>query len=258
MNALEAISSFTDAAIELTFQPAFLVGALLFYLLVSKKLVAVIRDAISLSPESSLLKAFVFVHNLALAVFSLGVFLNVAPDFYTFVTTNGWRSLHCDPVFWSASFGYWAKVFYVSKYWEFIDSWILILKGKECSFLQVYHHTGIVIAMYFGCVYECNWQIWLVLFNSFIHTLMYTYFAAATLGVRSKYAQVLTTMQLAQFVTGITLSSCIYFYEDCASPSQKYALVFIHVYAAYLITLFKEMYDKKYKDKKSGGGKKRA
>jgi hypothetical protein len=45
-------------------------------------------------------------------------------------------------------------------------------RGKDASFLQVYHHTGIAIAMFFGCTYECNWLIWVVALNSFIHTLM--------------------------------------------------------------------------------------
>jgi len=83
---------------------------------------------------------------------------------------------------------------------------------------------------------------------------MYTYFALATLGVRSKYAQVLTTMQLLQFIIGITLSSSTYFYDGCADEGQTGSLVFIQVYAAGLIYLFYEMYKKKY-NKKKGGAK---
>ena len=80
------------------------------------------------------------------------------------------------------------------------------------SFLQVYHHTGIAIAMWAACATGSNWVVWPVVLNSFIHTLMYTYFAAATLGYRSPLAKMLTTMQLTQFVMGITLSSSTYVY----------------------------------------------
>ena len=60
---------------------------------------------------------------------------------------KGWVDLHCDNVsfFDNTDFGWWANVFYISKYYEFIDSWILVLKGKTPSTLQVYHHTGIAI-----------------------------------------------------------------------------------------------------------------
>jgi hypothetical protein len=61
--------------------------------------------------------------------------------------TDGLQGLHCDRSFWKEDgFGIWATVFYVSKYYEFIDTWILVLKNsdgtKPPSFLQKYHHAG--------------------------------------------------------------------------------------------------------------------
>ena len=49
--------------------------------------------------------------------------------------------------------------------------------------------------------------------------MMYVYYALATLGYRSPLAKILTNLQMLQFMIGITLSSCIYFYEDCASAT---------------------------------------
>jgi GNS1/SUR4 family len=49
-----------------------------------------------------------------------------------------------DGTFWNeGGLGAWATAFYISKYYEFVDTWILIAKGKDASFLQVYHHAGI-------------------------------------------------------------------------------------------------------------------
>ena len=142
---------------------------------------------------------------------------------------SGWEGLHVDAAFFEGTdFGWWAKVFYVSKFYEFVDTWILILKGKEASFLQVYHHTGIAIAMWAACASSSNWVVWPVVLNSFIHTLMYTYFAAATMGYRSPLAKMLTTMQLTQFVVGIILSSSTYVYGK-ASQEQVRSLVLIQV-----------------------------
>ncbi|GMI26318.1 hypothetical protein TrRE_jg212, partial [Triparma retinervis] len=230
--------------------PTFVALALFFYLAISKKATAKFRDLIGLDPKSSFLKAFVFLHNAALAIFSLIVFLKSTPLVISHYTTNGWESLHCSSAFWNEGFGYWANIFYISKYYEFVDSWILILKGKECSFLQVYHHTGIAIAMWLGTRSEANWLMWVTVLNSFIHALMYTYFSAATLGYRSPLAQALTTAQLTQFMIGIVLSSTCYFYKGCINDSQRFSLIFIHVYAVGLIYLFYEMYKNKYNNKK--------
>ena len=124
-------------------EQSFVALALFFYLAISKKATAKFRDLVGLDPKSPFLKAFVFLHNAALAVFSLVVFLKSTPLVVSHYAANGWESLHCSSAFWNEGFGFWANIFYISKYYEFVDSWILILKGKECSFLQVYHHTGI-------------------------------------------------------------------------------------------------------------------
>lgn len=231
-----------------------LVGSLLFYLLVSKPLFASFRDVVGLTPESPSLKLFVFLHNCGLCLFSFVVVVKSWPIVFTGFSTYGWVGVHCEPTFWvDSGFGFWADVFYVSKYYEFVDSWILVLKGKNPSFLQVYHHTGIALAMYFATQSHCNWLLWVVCLNSFIHTLMYAYFAAATLGYKSPLAQTLTTMQLLQFVTGIVFSSTTYFSSSgiCGRAETRGPLIFTQLYAGGLIYLFKQMYDEKYKAAKA-------
>ena len=249
------LESAAQAAVTVAFRPTFCVVALVFYAFLSKPLVAALRDATGLEPTSSALKLFVFLHNLALAIFSGGFFFCVFPAFYAFLGQQGWVALHCNSELWGSFLGYWAKIFYVSKFWEFIDTWILVLKGKEPSFLQLYHHIGIAIAMYLGCVYECNWLIWPCVLNSFIHTLMYTYYALATCGFKSKWAKLLTKMQLGQFVMGIAFSSSSYFFQGCLNVGQASSMVFIQIYAVGLIYLFYQMYKSKYKKKKTTSDK---
>jgi hypothetical protein len=36
------------------------------------------------------------------------------------------------------------RIFYISKYYEFLDTWVLVMKGKAPSFLQIYHHVGCI------------------------------------------------------------------------------------------------------------------
>ena len=72
--------------------------------------------------------------------------------------------------------------------------------------------------MFLATTYKCNWLLWVVCLNSLIHTLMYFYYALATVDYKSKYAQYLTRMQLTQFVAGIMFSSTTYFSESGKSP----------------------------------------
>lgn len=245
-----------DSLIDLGQNKVFVASSLAFYLLLSKRVFAFLRDGVlNLKPNSQGLKFFVFVHNALLAVFSLVVWLATVPLFWNHLRSHGWESLHCSQSFWKDDgFGYWAHIFYLSKYYEFVDSWILVLKGKDVSFLQVYHHAGVVIAMYLGSKSEANWMVWLVVLNSFIHTLMYTYFAAATLGYRSPLAKILTSAQMIQFITGISMSSSCYFYDGCINQDQLISLVFVQVYAAGLLYLFYGMFKQKYNKNKSKKG----
>ena len=84
--------------------------------------------------------------------------------------------------------------------------------------------------------------------NSTVHTIMYTYFLAATFGYRSPLAQSLTTMQMIQFLTGITMTLGVHWMgESCDNEASRWTLVFIQVYAVGLVLLFGAFYKKKYK-----------
>eukprot|EP00923_Selenidium_pygospionis_P040988 GHVN01070995.1.p1 GENE.GHVN01070995.1~~GHVN01070995.1.p1 ORF type:complete len:311 (+),score=39.84 GHVN01070995.1:108-1040(+) len=255
---LDFVSRTTDSLITLCHSPVTVCLALGFYVFMGEKVFETIRDRLDIRPNSVGLKSFVLAHNIVLVAFSAIVFVNVLPIWKNYLTANGFRGLHCNADFWkeSTDLWYWANVFYVSKYYEFIDSWILVLKGKKPSFLQVYHHTGIVVCMYLGCSTGSNWLVWVTLLNSFVHSLMYTYYAAATLGYRSSYAKYLTQAQMAQFIVGCLVSSSIYWFKECR-PTVKYGPLFItHSYAVGLIVLFGHMYKNKYKkDDKDGPGR---
>lgn len=221
---------------------------LLFYVGLSKKLFAGIRDTLNIKPDGKLLRIFMVAHNAFLCIFSLWVTVNTWPTLVSYALENGIAAVHLDKKFWEL-ISYWSTIFFISKYYEFIDSWILVLKGVEPSYLQVYHHTGVVIAMWLGIQNQSNWLIFMVCLNSFIHTLMYFYYVFSVCGYKSKHAKKLTMMQLTQFVAGIVLSGYSFFLD--VSNESKYALVFMHTYAVGLIYLFHAMSKEKYGSKES-------
>ena len=54
-----------------------------------------------------------------------------------------------------------------------------------------------------------------VLFNSFIHTIMYFYYTLTCLGYRPTWKRILTTMQIVQFCVGNPLGLIYAFLPDC-------------------------------------------
>lgn len=73
---------------------------------------------------------------------------------------------------WNEGLAFYGWLFYLSKFYEVIDTLIIIAKGKKSSFLQTYHHAGAMICMWAGIRYMSA-PIWMfVLVNSFIHSIM--------------------------------------------------------------------------------------
>ena len=126
-------------------------------------------------------------------------------------------------------------------------------QGKEPSFLQIYHHTGIVAIMWGAVASQSAWLIFVVLLNSFIHTLMYTYFLLKTLypKMEIKSARYLTTAQIGQFLFGIAASIGVLIMGDsCDSASSRFSLTCLHPYGFGLIALFVAFAKRKYIKKK--------
>ena len=143
--------------------------------------------------ENSCWKPFVLLHNIGLAVFSLatliGVYKAVSSPSISQNSRQGFSGiakslcrLHGQPLgdFESNAFGrlstdnlaFWAWVFYLSKFYEVLDTLIILAKGKKSSSLQSYHHAGVIVCLWSGIRYMSP-PMWIgLLFNSFIHTLM--------------------------------------------------------------------------------------
>ncbi|ESU13055.1 hypothetical protein FGSG_06896 [Fusarium graminearum PH-1] len=73
---------------------------------------------------------------------------------------------------WNEGLAFYGWIFYLSKFYEVLDTFIILAKGKLSSTLQTYHHAGAMLCMWAGMRYMSApiWQF--VLINSFIHSLM--------------------------------------------------------------------------------------
>ncbi|KAI0480700.1 GNS1/SUR4 family-domain-containing protein [Xylariaceae sp. FL0804] len=109
---------------------------------------------------------------------------------------------------WNQGLAYYGWLFYISKFYEVLDTLIILAKGKYSSTLQTYHHAGAMMAMWAGMRYMST-PIWLfVFFNSFIHSLMYTYFTITAFNIRvpTIIKRTMTSMQISQFIVGASFA----------------------------------------------------
>lgn len=115
---------------------------------------------------------------------------------------------------------YW--IFYVSKFYEVVDTLIILARGKRSSTLQTFHHAGVIIIGWTGLRYESPMAPPGAILNAAVHTLMYFYFTLQTLGisVSKRFKRALTSIQIAQFIVGLGFAH-FYLFVNYKAPMHK-------------------------------------
>jgi hypothetical protein len=206
-------------------------------------------------------KLFVLFHNIFLCGYSIWTFVTMLDlihlDYHQF-----FYNVCSNEIFLKAHYNltYLGWLFYLSKFYEIIDTLIILIKGRPSSLLQSYHHAGAMMCMWSGIRYQAP-PIWIfVLFNSFIHSLMYGYFTVSCLKITVPIIvkRVLTTLQICQFVIGGSLAlfhSMLQYYNedwiDCIQNGDQALTLIINVgYLAPLTMLFAKFYIESYLKRK--------
>ncbi|KAL6055313.1 Sphingomyelin synthase-related protein 1 [Balamuthia mandrillaris] len=182
--------------------PELVVGGTFFYLIFIFGLRQFIKEPMRL-------KAVTAVHNLFLCLLSLLMAVGVVAALIPIVRNYGWSQIYCDeghayadrnsPSLARGSLAFWCYVFYVSKYYEMIDTLLLVLKKKNLEFVHVYHHFIVPYLFYFFCYTDTTGQWILVLNNSIVHVFMYYYYMVQTFGYQPWWKRYLTQLQIVQF-----------------------------------------------------------
>lgn len=162
----------------------------------------------TLTPPGWLSKATV-VHNIVLIVSSAAMFAGLAYELLVRVRATGSaRFVVCADPSTERPAGplyFWAYAYYLSKYYELLDTPLQLLRGKlPPNFgFQVYHHA-LVLVMGWGWLQftPALWQVGM-LFNTAVHVVMYCYFLCCTLGSPPSWKRSVTRFQIVQFVTSL-------------------------------------------------------
>ncbi|KAJ5343654.1 uncharacterized protein N7506_003478 [Penicillium brevicompactum] len=107
---------------------------------------------------------------------------------------------------WEEGSAYIGWIFYMSKFYEVLDTMVILARGKKSSLLQTYHHAGVMLCGWASLKYESPALLVGIVLNSGIHTLMSLGFAIPMTIKRS-----LTSLQIAQFLAGFVWGYAYFF-----------------------------------------------
>lgn len=232
-------------------EPKIVVIGIAFYLLM-KPLLAKICRSIGTTGKSVGFRIIALIHNILLCSYSFITAKSVIGLTSSHLRNHDLDSLYCGGGLWREGLGYWGFLFYLSKYWELVDTVLLIWKGRQPSFLQVYHHAMTILCAYMLQASHANAMFLFVGLNATVHTVMYGYYALCVLGWKFRGKFLITMMQIIQFCIGIGLAMPMFFMRngDCSNEGQKIAVGGTVAHAVFLIKLFLLFYSHTYKGKK--------
>jgi elongation of very long chain fatty acids protein 4 len=212
-----------------------------------------VLKAFNLKPrakEPFILQVFVVFHNTVCFLLSLymclGIIRQAILDKFTL-----WGNPYKPTQVKMAHFLY---IFYMSKYIEYLDTVIMILRHstRQITVLHVYHHASISFIWWVIAYHAPGGEAYFsAALNSGVHVFMYLYYLlAATLGkddrVRRKYlwwGKYLTQLQIFQFCLNLVQASNN-LSTNCPYPVFLNRLLFYYMIS--LIALFVNFYIHKY------------
>jgi len=181
-------------------------------------------------PEFTNLKTFTIIHNAVMSILSLVMFLGLAYELAVAWSQYGWdlHLAYCDPlnVLRTPGVDFWFYIFYLSKFYEYIDTILLILKKKPVIFLHSFHHWVTPIIVWTAAFYPMAASWMGPISNSFVHIVMYAYYAMCEFNLDRSYGSYVTKIQLTQFAMNIVWFALIGFYLP-SCEGNVYTYIFL-------------------------------
>ena len=153
---------------------------------------------------------------------------------------------------------FWVLLFVLSKIFEFADTFFVILRKKPLILLHWYHHLSMVGLSWFtfskATTGICHWSSSI---NFTIHSLMYSYYAATSAGIRFPVVipAFITVLQILQMFIGSTVNITAFIYRSSCPVDEVVAWIGVIIALSYA-ALFGDYFIKRYilgkkKDKKA-------
>lgn len=212
---------------------------------------------------------FPALHNLVLCLGSLIMFVGAIQALLLESEENSWlwanqgkyRWLLCLPAGIKpvGRTFFWSYIYYLSKFYELIDTLILVLKKKKLNFLHVYHHSLVILMSYLWLQGQQSLQTVGLLANTGIHVLMYFYYMMHSLGYPPPWRKFVTNSQIVQFLFsfGVSIPMCYYHFTTKGGCAGFPAWVYNVIFNFTLLLLFTNFHRQQYGKTKARSGEAR-
>lgn len=201
------------------------------------------------------LKFIMRIYNAVQVVANLMLFV------YGFPNSYGHKnfSLTCQPADatntepWMMRLLYVTYGYYLTKYLDLFDTIFIVLrkKNQQITFLHVYHHAGMVFAVYSYMTFlPGSHSTMLGIINLLVHTVMYSYYFVTSLRPIKEalwWKRHITQLQLAQFGYLALHFLQVIIHNPCGHPAIIAFVGFIQ--NLFMFALFFEFYYKAYMKK---------
>ncbi|BBN06794.1 hypothetical protein MPTK1_3g23950 [Marchantia polymorpha subsp. ruderalis] len=208
------------------------------------------------------------LHNIVLSVGSLVMFcgclqasaLQIESSKWIWGFKSPWKLVLCFPrgTISAGPVFFWSYIYYLSKFYELIDTVVLVLRKRPLTFLHVFHHVTVIFMSFFWLEYAMSLQIVALLTNTGVHVVMYTYYLLCSIGKPPAWKKLVTNLQILQFVFSFVASmGTLWYHFTGAGCSGMGAWVFNAVFNALLLALFLNFHNRQYKKGVRSEGKRR-
>ncbi|KAJ1678932.1 Fatty acyl-CoA elongase/Polyunsaturated fatty acid specific elongation enzyme [Spiromyces aspiralis] len=156
--------------------------------------------ALMRSREPFKLRGITQAHNLMLSVLSAVLLAMFVQALAPMIRQHGLYYAICDRNSWTQRLELLYYLNYLTKWLEFADTLLLVLKKKPLQFLHVYHHS-LTMVLCFTQLQGTTSVSWVVVsLNLFVHVIMYYYYFRVAQGAKLWWKQWVTTIQIIQFI----------------------------------------------------------
>lgn len=197
-------------------------------------------------------------HNLLLCLGSLAMNLGITSAIVGVVKRPelGLRATVCTPAVGRfpqlpGELQYWLYIFYLSKFYELLDTVLLILRGRPLTLLHVWHHASVLAEVWGWQEYGVTVAVYGMWFNTFVHVIMYAYYAASLLKIPFPLKRAITSVQIIQFITGFcSLMPFAHYHFQGAGCTGVPGLALAAVINGSYLALFVQFFNRTYLGKR--------
>jgi len=142
-------------------------------------------------------------------------------------------------------------LFFLTKFYELLDTVIIVLKKRPIIFLHVYHHCITVVLVFIMLTNEVAVQWIASVANVSVHIPMYYYYAISAMGRTVWWKKYITLMQIIQFVMDMSANviGFIYYYggQDCSGAlwSWWFGQIILFTFLILFLNFWRHTYTKK-------------